>query len=317
MELLRELMEIESPSGREEKIRNFIMKYLEELGYKVLEWEYFIAANPRKKLIVATHMDTINAKPKIRYNKKYFYGVGVCDPKASIASILMAAKSNLDYTIAFFCDEEEGGKGSRQFVKEWKWGEMAIVMEPTNLEIASKHFGGFDLEIEITGDEFHPSVPLVGFNAIERCCEIIMKIKSLMNATPLKIQGGGDLYVTPRNCYLKLDILLDINERLDEVIKKLEFINNFGKYKITDAYEGFVSRDVVKVIEEALKMSGLEIKHTTMPSWTDAQNLKEKFDVVVWGPGDLSYCHTNQEKIGIRDIQIASKVLVNLNKVDV
>ncbi|HEA83905.1 MAG TPA: acetylornithine deacetylase, partial [Thermodesulfobacterium geofontis] len=50
-----------------------------------------------------------------------------------------------------------------------------------------------------------------------------------------------------------------------------------------------------------------------MKSWTDALNLKERFDVVVWGPGELPLCHTKEEKIRIEDIKKTIEVLIRLN----
>jgi len=50
-----------------------------------------------------------------------------------------------------------------------------------------------------------------------------------------------------------------------------------------------------------------------MKSWTDALNLKERFDVVVWGPGELPLCHTKEEKIKIEDIKKTIEVLIKLN----
>jgi acetylornithine deacetylase len=50
-----------------------------------------------------------------------------------------------------------------------------------------------------------------------------------------------------------------------------------------------------------------------MKSWTDALNLKERFDVVVWGPGNLEFCHTKEEKVKIEEIKKAIEVLISLN----
>ncbi len=313
--LLKDLVEIESPSGHEDKIKSFVTKRLENLGYDVIEDKKFVAVNPKSDLIVATHLDTIKVRSKYRTDGVYAYGTGVCDAKANVAAMLKAAESGLDYTLAFFCDEEEGGTGSKEFVKKWMWGKFAIVMEPTDLKIANRHFGCFDLEIEVHGVESHGATPEMGINAIEMCCEVLQKLKTVVKASVIKIQGGSDEYVIPGSCKAKVDVLLDVNERLDEVMKKIEFLKDYGDFKISDAYEGFKSGKVVNILAEAIAKTGLKVEYTVMPSWTDAQNLKERYDVVVWGPGELHFCHTNRERIKLDDIERTAKVLINLNEI--
>ncbi len=313
--LLKKLVEMHSPSGKEGELKRFVTRYLEELGYDVIEHEHYVAANPRKRLIVATHLDTVSVKAGFNFDGVYAYGTGVCDAKASIAAMLEAAEFGVDYTLAFFCDEEEGGKGSKYFAESWKWGEMAIVMEPTNLKIASRHLGSFDLEVTVTGKECHASMPEMGVNAIERCCELLMKLKDVVNATPTKISGGSDEYVVPGSCHIKIDVLLDVGERLNDVLRKLDFIKEYGEFKILDAYEGFESGKVAELLAEAIRLCGIEVEYTVMPSWTDAQNLKNRFDVVVWGPGELHLCHTAEERVKLEDVEKAKKVLLKLNEI--
>ena len=72
---------------------------------------------------------------------------------------------------------------------------------------------------------------------------------------------------------------------------------------------------MVNFLEAALKKAGVKVEYTEMKSWTDALNLKEKFDVVVWGPGELPFCHTAEEKIKIEKIKKAYEVLINLRNI--
>ncbi len=313
--LLKKLVEIESPSGKEYKLKKFIFEYLENLGYTVLESEYFLVANPKKDLIVATHIDTLDIKVPFKFDGVYAYGAGVCDAKASVAAMLEAAEEGVNYTLAFFCDEEEGGKGSKSFVDSWKWGKMAIVMEPTNLKVASTHFGSMDVDVEVKGKAAHASLPEYGVNAVEKVCELLKELKEALKVTPLKIEGGGDEYVIPDICRLKLDVLIPPEVSLDEVLKKLEVIKKYGDFKISDAYEGFKSGKVVEILEKALRLCGISVEHCCMPSWTDALNLRDKFDVVVWGPGELHLCHTRFERVKLEDIEKAKNVLIKLNEV--
>ncbi len=314
IKLLKTLVEIESLSKKEDKIKKFVKNYLKNLGYQVIEKDYYIVTQSDSDLIVATHLDTVSIKTQFFTDGIQAYGTGVCDAKASITAMLLAAERKLNYTLAFFCDEEEDGLGSKEFVKSWNKGKFAIIMEPTDLKIASKHYGSFELIVEIQGKEAHGAFPEIGINAIERAFELYDKLKKQkFKITPLKINGGSEEYIIPNTCKIKFEIFLNPEEKIFDCLEKIKFIKDFGKYEIEHAYEGYISGEVINYLEKALKKANLNIYHTEMKSWTDALNLKEKFDVVVWGPGRLEFCHTKEEKIKIEEIRKAVEVLFFLN----
>ncbi len=314
IKLLKTLTEIESISKKEEKIKKFVKDYLENLGYKVKEGKYYLATESKSDLIVATHLDTVPIKSRFSTDGVYAYGTGVCDAKASITAMLLAGEKGINYTLAFFCDEEEDGLGSKEFVNSWKNGKFVIVMEPTELKIASRHYGNFELIVNVYGKEAHGAFPEKGINAIEKTFELFNKLKEKkFNINTLKIKGGGEEYIIPNSCKIKFEIFLKPKEKLIDYMKKIEFVKYYGDYEIDHAYEGYISRKVNLYLEKALKNCGLKVEYTEMKSWTDALNLKDKFDVVVWGPGYLPLCHTKEEKIKIEDIKIATNVLLNLN----
>lgn len=316
LELLKTLVEIESISKREGEIRAFVRDYLKNLGYDLLEGEHFLATGGQKGLIVATHLDTVPIRRPFSFDGDYAYGTGVCDAKASVAAMLLSAETGLDYTLVFFCDEEEDGLGSKEFVSKMDEGKYAIVMEPTDLKIASRHYGNFELYVEVLGKEAHGAYPDKGVNAINLVFELYQKLlEKGFKINPLKIEGGNDLYVIPAKCKAKFEIFLYPEESLEEYLKRLDFLRSYGKFELDHLYEGYVSKEVFYLLEEALRLTGIPVFHTEMKSWTDALNLKERLDVVVWGPGDLSKCHTPDEKIKIKDIESATEVLKNLNKI--
>lgn len=313
--LLKTLVEIESLSKKEEKIKKFVKEYLINLGYEVVEGDFYLATVGKSDFIVATHLDTVPVKTHFFTDEEYAYGTGVCDAKGSLTAILLAAEEKLQYTLAFFCDEEEDGLGSKEFVSCWQKGKYAIVMEPTNLKIASKHYGNFELIVEVSGKEAHGAFPEAGINAIEKTFHLYQElIKKNFKVVPLKIEGGAEEYVIPSKCRVKFEVFLAPEERLSQYLPKLEFIKLFGTYQLDHIYEGYTSGKVVEYLEQAIRMSNLPISYVEMKSWTDALNLKDRFDVVVWGPGELEKCHTFEEKIAIKEIKKAIEVLINLNK---
>lgn len=316
LELLKTLVEIESLSKKEGEIRAFLRDYLKNLGYQVYEGEHFLATKGDRDLIVATHLDTVPIRRPFSFDGLYAYGTGVCDAKGSVAAMLLSAEKGLDYSLVFFCDEEEDGLGSKEFISNFQGGKYAVVMEPTNLKIASRHYGNFELYVEILGKEAHGAHPEEGLNAIHAIFELYQKLLQWgFKVNPLRIEGGSDLYVIPASCKAKFEVFLSPEERLEDYLKSLEFVKAYGRMELDHLYEGYISRKVDSLLEKALREAGLPVGYTEMKSWTDALNLKERFDVVVWGPGDLTKCHTHEECIKIHDVELAADALVNLNRV--
>uniref|UniRef100_A0A7J2TK13 M20/M25/M40 family metallo-hydrolase n=1 Tax=Archaeoglobus fulgidus TaxID=2234 RepID=A0A7J2TK13_ARCFL len=309
--LLKKLAEIESPSGKEKELKEFVRNYLEEHGYAVVENELFLLANRKSDLLVSTHLDTVKTKAKFRIEGNYAFGTGVADAKASLAAILEAARKGVDYSLAFFCEEEETGRGSKAFLDYWD-GKYAIVMEPTNLKIASKHLGCIEADLVFRGIPCHASMPEFGVNAIEKALLAYLNLSKKFKVSILRIDGGSYEYVIPDKCSARFDFLLEPGE-LQIAMEELKNLD--AEINIIEAVDGFYSKKSAEILARAMELSGITPEYTTMPSWTDACNLAKKFDVVVWGPGELRYCHTEWEKIDLKQIETAVKVLQRLNDV--
>ncbi|MEM0302479.1 MAG: M20/M25/M40 family metallo-hydrolase [Archaeoglobaceae archaeon] len=310
--LLKKLVEIQSVSGHEKELKNFVRDFLEEHGYEIFEHELFIVANPKSDLIVATHLDTVSIKSEFRTDGIKAYGTGVADAKASISAMLQAASKGVDFTLAFFCDEEVNGSGSKAFIELWNRGKFAVVMEPTSLKIAKKHLGCIEADLTFKGYPCHASMPESGVNAIHRALNAYQKLSEKFRVSILKIDGGSWEYVIPEHCFMRLDFLLEPGE-LNEALEELKKVD--AELKILESAEGFYSGKVVELLAKAMELSGLKPEFSVMPSWTDAINLAKKFDVVVWGPGELKDCHTNREFVDLIEIELAKNVLLKLNEI--
>jgi acetylornithine deacetylase len=318
--LMEKLCEVPSPSGEEAELVAFIADSLSSYGFEpIVDGGNVILPSPTR-FYVTTHLDSVG-EPKFSFDGRFFYGNSVCDAKASITAILIALSKlgpeNLRFGIALFTDEEAGGTGSKRFVK--KYGpEMAIVMEPTSLTVANVHYGNLEVEILAKCDEAHGSMHERP-NAIELCIETIQKVRDSVPIKPavLKITGGSDDYVIPAECKAVLDFLVPPSHTVSEILEKMERLTSqVGVVlKAIEICEPFGSERVHEILAKSMEGLGLEVRFSEMKSWTDGVNLKETADIVVWGPGDLEFCHTEKERVELREILVASEVLTNLNEV--
>ncbi len=321
LSLLETLVKIESPSGKERELAKFILNYLSELGHDAfIEYEN-VLVSPEKEFIIATHLDTFRVLVPFSFNGKYAYGTGVCDAKASIATILLALEriNEPNFGIALFCDEENEGRGSKEFCAKYN-PKMAVVMEPTYLKIANVQHGGLEARIKVKGLAAHGATPEKGENAIEKCIEIINKLRKMKNAkvSVQYIRGGNmEYYVVPEETEMRIEFTFKPEVKAENILKKVKEICSDAELEfiVKEMHDGFISGEVVKLLENALHKSGLEAKFFEMPSWTDAVNLHHytKCDAAIFGPGELHLCHTRNERIKLEDIDLATKVLVSLN----
>ena len=186
--LLKNLIEIKSYSGEEEKIRNYIQNWFKERGIESVVQDgnlivHFEGKDRSKAFIFNSHMDTVSAgdlewkygpwTPTKKEGK--LYGLGSSDMKSGkTASMLLAEKISktkkppVDLWFTYVVKEEVDGSGTESFAKWFadnnypkKYEEMAgIFTEPTSLqEIEHGHRGNIFFKATSTGDSGHASRP--------------------------------------------------------------------------------------------------------------------------------------------------------------
>lgn len=117
------------------------------------------------------------------------YGRGTADMKGFIALVLAMAPQALAQSLeiplhlAFSYDEEVGCLGVPELIRELPKDaarpRLAIIGEPTEMQVATAHKGIHFLQTRITGHEAHSSTPERGVNAIAAAAEIIGEIGRL------------------------------------------------------------------------------------------------------------------------------------------
>ncbi len=307
LKLLKELVSIKSISGFESEIRDYIKGKIKEIGFKAKTDDIGnLIIEGSSDLWFVTHMDTVPIKSEFRYDNEFAYGTGVCDAKGCIAAIIdsLSKMDELRLNFAFFVDEEEGGTGSEHFSK--KYLGRAVVMEPTDMKIAEKQFGSAEVILRFKGDAVHGAYWDKGLNAIDEAFKFAMRLKkSGLKFSIQKIEGGGDEYLIPDECVMRLSFIFDEGIEKDEFVKNFEVENL--KFEISEFYEP-IECDSVKELEMFVR------EKTVMISWTDAYNLKKNgWIVTIWGPGELINCHTAKERVRIGDIERAAEIISKVN----
>ncbi|MEW6188606.1 MAG: M20/M25/M40 family metallo-hydrolase [Actinomycetota bacterium] len=340
LETLKELVSIPSPPGQEERIQQYLAQRLIELEFDLQFQEVFpkreniIARRGKGELLLCTHADTFPAYththpylPRIQGGN--LIGRGAVDAKGQIAALLEAVKlSKGDCAIALVVDEENEGKGSEILEVEAK---AAVVLEPTNLDIAIAEAGAIEVDIEVEGKGVHGAMPERGENAILKALEIYERIKNLPFSRQRHalfpkswvnlglIEGGCDVGVVPEKCKIRLDVAILPGVDVEEAIKQMKgLIEGEGaSLKILDISPPFSiseSEKIARTLSKAFKeVTQREPRLCGMRSWTDAQNLMAKgIPTAIFGAGNLANAHSSHESISLKDLETMAKILARL-----
>lgn len=191
-----------------------------------------------KSILLNGHMDTVPLDDLDKWTchplggkviDGKIFGRGACDMKAGLAAMILAVKYLNDYGLTHagdilvesVVDEEGGGNGTLACVAEGYRADVAVVTEPTSLEIYCASRGVYLLELEVEGRPSHACFKWKGVNAIEKGMQIASALKELEREwlavrhnpylpsptiTLGEIQGGISAATVPGTCILRFDI---------------------------------------------------------------------------------------------------------------
>jgi glutamate carboxypeptidase len=193
IELLREFVEIESPTGETADMRDRLEAELASLGADVeRSGEHLLAeiAGDGPPLLLLAHVDTVWPRGTLaelpwRVEDGRAYGPGSYDMKAGIVVMLEAIRrsgTSRALRVAVTADEEVGSPSAHDVLGRAADGAAAafVVEPPTasgHLKTARKGIGRF--QIRITGVPAHSSVPADGVSAIQELAIQVQRLHAL------------------------------------------------------------------------------------------------------------------------------------------
>lgn len=159
--------------------------------------------------MLSGHTDTVPADPAEWHSDPFrlaerngrLYGRGTADMKGFIALCLAlvprAVEGELKVALhfAFTHDEETGCLGAPALIRTLPAGIgrplLAIIGEPTSMQIANRQKGAAFFHTRIVGREGHSSAPERGVNAIVAAAEMVCEIARLANAARARPHPGS------------------------------------------------------------------------------------------------------------------------------
>jgi len=311
----------------------------------------------RQRVLLAPHLDTVGGlglppplggvelpgqffTPRIKGNR--LYGRGACDTKGSVAVMLTALEelargaqrpANTEITFAGLIDEESGQNGSRALVKSHFKADLAIVGEPTRLQVVTAHKGVVWLELRTLGRAAHGSHPELGINAVEDMARIVVVLLSeyaarlrsrkhpLLGQATINVgamHGGSQPNVVPGECRSLIDRRTLPGETDAAVVKEIQRMIKTLKLK-----GGFKWRNIqggpCPALQTDPKLSLVHLffqcagqsRAAAADFFSDAGVLSAGgLPSVLFGPGDIAQAHTPDEWVALEQLQRGKDLLV-------
>jgi acetylornithine deacetylase len=116
------------------------------------------------------------------------YGRGACDMKGGVVAILAALRAVVGSGAADRLDgqvvavsvpsEEDGGQGMLAAIRAGIVGDMAVITEPTDLDVVIAHAGALTFRLTVPGRAAHASVRREGISALDNLYTLIRALEA-------------------------------------------------------------------------------------------------------------------------------------------
>jgi acetylornithine deacetylase/succinyl-diaminopimelate desuccinylase-like protein len=229
-------------------------------------------------------------------------------------------------------DEEHAQAGSRALAASGFKADLAIVGEPTKLQVVTAHKGSLWLELETRGNAAHGATPQFGKNAINEMARIVDLLETDYAAQLLKrkhpllgaatvnvgtIAGGTQPNIVPDFCKISVDRRTlpgetdaKVRNEIAALLRAKNLSANISSAKLAPALP-LETNFKLPLVQKFLKCAG-QTKPLGIHFFCDAAVLSAGgIPSVVFGPGDIAQAHTADEWISLSELERGKNLLLH------
>ena len=284
-----------------------------------------------RSLLLNGHLDTVGVAGMDRPHQPWvengrLYGRGSYDMKGAIAAILVAVvdapELKGDLIVTAVADEEFGSIGT-QAVLERVHADAAIVVEPTELQLAVAHRGFVSFEIETQGVAAHGSRPDLGVDAIARMGHVLVALEGLdrrlqagdrhvlvgpASLHASLIEGGQEYSSYPSRCLLTGERRTIPGETLEQIERELRAVAGDAEVRLGFGREPFET-PAGPFADLVARLAG-GVERVGVPFWTDAALIADAgIPTVLFGPVG-SGAHADVEWVDLASLERVREVVL-------
>lgn len=336
--LLQSLISVSSLSRNEQDAARIIRDFLADSGviYETSVNNTWVRNKFWKDglpvILLNSHIDTV--KPASGYTRNPFspdiedgilYGLGSNDAGGALVTLLAVfmhfnLQENLPFNLIYAATAEEevsGANGMESILKELGTIDLAIVGEPTKMQMAIAEKGLMVLDCTAHGKSGHAARE-EGENAIYKAIADVEKIRNYKFEKVSDILGAVKMSVTVINAGTQHNVVPDLCSFVVDV-RTNEFYSNKKAFQVIDQ---LIEADVVPR-SLRLNSSGIPVDHPIVQrgvslglsyygSPTTSDQAVIPYPSIKIGPGDSARSHTADEYIYISEIEEGYKIYVDL-----
>ena len=324
-------------------VKNIDEAYVDESGCVVAHKK---AAESGPHVFLNTHMDVVPPHFGYEIEDGILRGRGACDAKGSLA-VMATAFSDVtpesgQLSLVVSPDEESFSKGLYDYLSAGVTGDVAIIGEPTSLDVCPGARGHFDIVIEFEGESAHGSRPESGINAISSAAKTIQHLDSLepmvheflgeSSLTMTLIEGGEIINAVPATATLSMDrrsvppeTQESAREMIEREIEKLDlpcetavrFTERQNPAKFLGAFYTDEGSEYASDLAQTVRdNSDAEPEIRPFDGACEGALFAPYMDTIVFGPGKTGspnepVAHSPNEYVPIKEVELGAEILSN------
>lgn len=339
IKLLKQLIETPSFSFEEEQTAELIEQWfqLKQIPFQRQNnniWATNKDFDEKKPtLLLNSHHDTV--KPNRSYTKDPFkaiveegklYGLGSNDAGGCLVSLLATFayfydKKDLNYNLVIVASAEEensGDNGLKSMLSVIPKIDVAIVGEPTLMQLAVAEKGLMVFDAKVKGTASHAAHPNTD-NPIYNCIPVLEWFKEFkfeksspvlgdVKMTVTQIQAGVQHNAVPSEVDLVVDVRVNESYTNDEIVQLLQ-----DKSPCTSLVPRSTRLNSSSIpLDHDLVKAGIALGRSTYGSPTLSDQAVLTCPSLKLGPGDSTRSHTADEFIYVNELEDGIKIYIQL-----
>ena len=321
VEFARELIDIDSTTGKEQAAAAWLAARLRAMGYTVAEQPVadgrfnVLATLDPPQVVFSTHFDCVPPFFPSSVRGGRLYGRGSCDAKGILATQLAAAEriraaGERRVGMLFVVGEERGSDGAMAANRSPAGTRYLINGEPTNSRMAAATRGVLRLRLHASGRTAHTAMPELGESAIDKLLDALVALRGIdLPVDPLLgrtyytvvlMEGGIAPNVVPPSASAELSFRT--TRPADEVLCSVQPLERFVR----------IERVLHCAEVRYPSIDGLGIETEVFPFTTDVAFLGNWGTPLLFGPGSIHVAHTADEHVEIAELEAAAGTYVRI-----
>ncbi|EAF1659761.1 ArgE/DapE family deacylase [Listeria monocytogenes] len=278
IQILKDIVNIDSTNGHEEQVANYLQKLFAEYGIESEKVQYDvdraslvseIGSNDGKVLAFSGHMDVVDAGDVSKWKFPPFeaaehegkiYGRGATDMKSGLAAMVIAMielheeKQKLNGKIRLLATvgEEVGELGAEQLTQKGYADDLdgLIIGEPSGHRIVYAHKGSINYTVKSTGKNAHSSMPEFGVNAIDNLLLFYNEVEKFVKSIDATNEILGD--------FIHNVTVIDGGNQVNSIPEKAQLQGNIRS--IPEMDNETVKQVLVKIINKLNKQENVNLE---------------------------------------------------------